>query len=61
MWFPSENGEIKDINSTTVECTLSKEENIQTYKKVSKTFSGYSFDIDLIYYNLSSPSKCVTL
>ena len=55
------NGEIKDINSTTVECTLSKEENIQTYKKVSKTFSGYSFDIDLIYYNLSSPSKCVTL
>ena len=52
------NGEIKDINSTTVECTLSKE---KTYKRVNKTFSGYSFDIDLIYYNLSSPSKCVTL
>ena len=51
---------LKDINSTTVECTLSRE-TIHTSKNVSKSFSSYTFDIDLIYYNLSSPSKCVTL
>ena len=58
--FRADLGDVNDINSTTVECTLSKKD-IQTSKKVQKKFSDYTIDIDLIYYNLSSPSKCVTL
>ena len=51
---------VDDINNQNVQCQLSRE-NIQTSKKLQKSFADYTIEIDLIYYNLSSPSKCVAL
>ena len=53
----------KDINILEVECTLNlTKENLKNEpKKLKKYLLDYLIEIDLIYYTLSSPFKCITL